>query len=520
MSAPRGQPDRPGLRVETQAIAALRRTVERTPALLIATDAQGRIEVVSDRFLRRFGFDRLALTGRDLRALLVEGSRAKLDAVYTMGNGSRGDIDDLPLQLQTAHGEVVDVLASISAERGPGGELQVVQAVLMDVSRQRRVEADRWRQRALVDSLFDALPVAVILADAQRRILRVNPAGQRMFGYSEGEMVGQSTRILHPSQHAFERRGAERRQRPGDNHFQPYDCIYVRRTGEEFPAEMTGGYIYDAGGRHVATIGVIRDRTPEVQAAEDREELRRRATQNQRLESMRLLAAGVAHEFNNLLSATLTNAAYASEAIQQGDPDAEEALDDIVIAARRAGSLCQQMLAFTGEQLVSFEDTDLRRLVADTATLFSRSLGENVDLETDLPADVPRVRADPPRLQEALTQVLRNAAESYGAARGEVFVRLSEVVITAGALTGASTEDALSPGRWLAIDVADRGQGIAAEVQERMFEPFFSTRFTGRGLGLASALGTVRAHGGAIRVESHIGHGTRVRILLPPVSHG
>ena len=121
---------------------------------------------------------------------------------------------------------------------------------------------------------------------------------------------------------------------------------------------------------------------------------------------------------------------------------------------------------------------------------------------------------------EALTQVLRNAAESYGAARGEVFVRLSEVVITAGALTGASTEDALSPGRWLAIDVADRGQGIAAEVQERMFEPFFSTRFTGRGLGLASALGTVRAHGGAIRVESHIGHGTRVRILLPPVSHG
>ena len=234
---------------------------------------------------------------------------------------------------------------------------------------------------------------------------------------------------------------------------------------------MTGGYIYDAGGRHVATIGVIRDRTPEVQAAEDREELRRRATQNQRLESMRLLAAGVAHEFNNLLSATLTNAAYASEAIQQGDPDAEEALDDIVVAARRAGSLCQQMLAFTGEQHVSFEDTDLRRLVADTATLFSRSLGENVDLETDLAADVPRVRADPPRLQEALTQVLRNAAESYGAARGEVFVRLSEVVITAGALTGASTEDALSPGRWLAIDVADRGQGIAAESRSGCSSP-------------------------------------------------
>ena len=402
------------------------------------------------------------------------------------------------------------MLASISAERGPVGSCGRT-AVLMDVSRQRRVEADRWRQRALVDSLFDALPVAVILADAQRRILRVNPAGQRMFGYSEGEMVGQSTRILHPTQHAFERRAAERRQRPGDNHFQPYDCIYVRRSGEEFPAEMTGGYIYDAGGRHVATIGVIRDRTPEVQAAEDREELRRRATQNQRLESMRLLAAGVAHEFNNLLSATLTNAAYASEAIQQGDPDAEEALDDIVIAARRAGSLCQQMLAFTGEQHVSFEDTDLRRLVADTATLFSRSLGENVDLETDLAADVPRVRADPPRLQEALTQVLRNAAESYGAARGEVFVRVSEVVITAG-LTGASTRTRCR--RAVAGHRRRRPRG------DRRGGPGADVRASSRPGSRAGARARVRArrfaHGGAIRVESHIGHGTRVRILLRP----
>ena len=232
MSAPRGQPDRPGLRLETQAIAALRRTVERTPALLVATDAQGCIEVVSDRFLRRFGFDRLALTGRDLRALLVEGSRTKLDAVYTTGNGSRGDIViSCSSRRPTARSSMCSHPSARSGGRwGVAGRTSGADGRVP----QRRVEADRWRQRALVDSLFDALPVAVILADAQRRILRVNPAGQRMFGYSEGEMVGQSTRILHPTQHAFERRAAERRQRPGDNHFQPYDCIYVR-LGEESP---------------------------------------------------------------------------------------------------------------------------------------------------------------------------------------------------------------------------------------------------------------------------------------------
>jgi signal transduction histidine kinase len=236
--------------------------------------------------------------------------------------------------------------------------------------------------------------------------------------------------------------------------------------------------------------------------------------QSQKLEALGLLAGGVAHEFNNLLTAILGQA----ELLQGRELDGArhaEAVEAIQVAGRRAAELTRDLLAFGRRGALGRVDVDVRAVLGETARLLSQTLGRNIAIVTEL-GEVPlRVEADPALFASALLNLAVNARDAMPDG-GTLTLRAAPCEVT-GPVAGGSEVPA--PGRYVALSVVDTGTGIAPDVLPHLFEPFFTTRALGQGtgLGLAAVHGFVHGLGGVLRVETAVGQGSTFHLLLPRV---
>jgi signal transduction histidine kinase len=217
-------------------------------------------------------------------------------------------------------------------------------------------------------------------------------------------------------------------------------------------------------------------------------------------ESVGALAAGVAHDFNNLLVSVLGNASLAQEFLPAGNP-AAGLIEGIIKAGEQAAVLTRQMLAYSGQGRFLVEAVSLSEIAAEAATAMRASFPGNVTLRLDLQAELPSIEADRRQMRQVFTNLLLNAFEAMGDAGGEVAVK-----------TGV---EEVETAPYVKLEVRDGGCGMDEATKARIFEPFFSTKFTGRGLGLAAVAGIVRGHRGAILVTSAPGAGTCFTVLLP-----
>jgi PAS domain S-box-containing protein len=253
-----------------------------------------------------------------------------------------------------------------------------------------------------------------------------------------------------------------------------------------------------------------------TQRAEERERSRLESGfhRGQRLESLGLLAGGVAHDFNNLLTGIL---GYAEVAVRRlpSSSDALAPLQQIAQAAQRATELTQKMLAFAGGGPMRLSWISLNEVVEEMVELARPALpaGHRVALELGHPG--PGLEADATQMRQVVLNLLLNASEAIEGEQGEIGLATGEVYCESSRLRAAELGAELAEGRYAFVRVTDDGVGMAPDVRERIFEPFFTTKFTGRGLGLAAVLGIVRAHAGAIEVESEPGRGTALTVLLP-----
>ena len=248
-------------------------------------------------------------------------------------------------------------------------------------------------------------------------------------------------------------------------------------------------------------------------AAEQRRRLEQRMQQTQKLESLGVLAGGVAHDFNNLLTGILGQAELA-RAEGPAEGPLGERLAQIELTARRAAELTRQLLAYSGRGQFVVRPLALADLVRDTLPLVRASIPRTIAIEVDTPDDLPAVEADATQLRQVLMNLVLNAAEALGDRPGTIRVAADYREVDDAGLADLRHGDEVLPGRYLCLEVADDGPGIAPEVQARIFEPFFSTKFTGRGLGLAAVLGIVRGHRGAIGVRSVPGAGATFTLLF------
>ncbi|MCP4640838.1 MAG: PAS domain S-box protein [bacterium] len=254
-------------------------------------------------------------------------------------------------------------------------------------------------------------------------------------------------------------------------------------------------------------------------ADEERRQLERQIQHAQKLESLGVLAGGIAHDFNNLLMSIIGSADLALQDLPEDLP-VRENLTAIDTGARRAADLCRQMLAYSGKGAFVVAPLNVSATVREMTHLLTVSLSKKVLFRPEFAEDLPAISADATQIRQVVMNLITNASEACGDRSGVVAIRTGAAECDRAYLSEAYLDEGLPEGVYVFIEVSDTGCGMDAEARARIFDPFYTTKFAGRGLGLAAVLGIVRGHGGAVKVFSTPGKGTTVRVLFPATAGG
>ncbi len=397
------------------------------------------------------------------------------------------------------------------AERDADGRARRVSGTLTDVTARRQTERELVASRELFERFMRNSPSPAFIREPDGRVRYANPAFEQLV-WGDDVVAGH---------HALD---------------DPRALEAIERMTEADPRLLgRGGSIVverrielPRGGVHLLTIqfplqdsegaplvgGVAMDITERRRAEEERRALEARITETQRLESLGVLAGGVAHDFNNILTSILGYADLAAAQLPPGAA-AHDEVAQIVTGARRAAELTRRMLAYTGRAPASARPLSLRLIVEETIQLLRVSVPKRIEFAFDFGPELPALRGDDAQLRQVAMNLVLNAAEAIGDRPGRIAVRLRAGERTRDDLASRWTADDVPPGQYVWLEVEDDGRGMDATTLARIFDPFFTTKFTGRGLGLAAVLGIVRAHHGLVQVESTLGRGTMFRVLLP-----
>jgi len=341
----------------------------------------------------------------------------------------------------------------------------------------------------------------------------VNPAMEKIFGIPPQAMLERSIATLWPHDGATlqkELAALAAQQSPAPQ-------SRVCEIGERI-YELT---VYPWADQQLITTWT--DITERHRVDQARRQFMDAAAQLQKFDSLGRLAAGLAHQFNNLLVTILGNAdVVASECSM--DEGLRERFAEIGRAAYKASDVCRQLLAYAGRGRMAQEELNLNQLLEEMAHLLATVFGPNIQFSAELADGLPKIRGDSMQITQAILNLLTNAAEAIGERPGSVWLKTGVETSNGMGAPEVISGRPLPPGQYVYVEVTDTGCGMSPDTMAQMFDPFFTTKFTGRGLGLAAVLGIVRSHGGGIRVHSRLGAGTTVRLLFPalagPVSDG
>lgn len=270
----------------------------------------------------------------------------------------------------------------------------------------------------------------------------------------------------------------------------------------------------DASGNVSGVLGLALDVTKEHQAAEEHRRFEERVQRAQKLESLGVLAGGIAHDFNNLLSGVLGYATLATDQVDRGHP-VRRALEGIEDAANRMADLTRQMLAYAGRGQFVREPVDMNHVVTELLDLLKVGMTRDTELHLDLSTQRVLVEGDRDQLHQVVVNLVTNASEALEDKAGTIRIATGQAVFGDKYALKAPCTNELEAGRYVFLEVEDTGVGMDADTVARVFEPFFSTKFPGRGLGLAAVHGIIQAHGGGVEARSVLGSGSTFRVYLP-----
>ncbi len=292
-----------------------------------------------------------------------------------------------------------------------------------------------------------------------------------------------------------------------------------KKSGGTFPTWTSVTLLLDESNDPVGMVFIARDISDRREAAEEQLRLETRARQAEKLESLAVLASGIAHDFNNLLTGILGSTGLALREVEGTSRSVvTDRLRQIETAAERAASLSDQLLSYAGEEQLTLRPLDLNELVEEQRGAMDELVPDEITLQFQLKEGLAPIDMDSAQIRQVLLQLVRNGVEAMDGQEGVLTIRTSSVNAWASYFEGAFPPDGLEPGPYVFFEVSDSGRGLDESTRARMFDPFFSTKAPGRGLGLATTLGIIRAHRGAIKVYSAPGRGTTFEVLFPASS--
>jgi PAS domain S-box-containing protein len=433
--------------------------------------------IVSDHRMPQFdaleALARLQESGLDVPFILVSGTVDETAAVAAMKAGAHDYL-------------MKDNLARLA----PAVERECAEAAQR--AARRRADAALRRSEMDLRAVMEHVPDGLLTVSAGGMLVSMNPAAEHIFGVQAGEVVGRpADEFLPPGFQGYVGQGSrssEARRRDGT-------MVHLELAVAEVP-----------GGDQRLVVSV-RDVT-------ERKRLEAEVQRTQKMDTVGMLAGGVAHDFNNVLTGIQSAAALARLDLPV-DNSAQTDLAEIERQCQRAGALVRQLLAFARRQPLAQRSLSVNQVVLDVESLLRRVIGEPVKLVTELSEDLWTISGDPAQLEQVLMNLCVNARDAMPEG-GTLTVRTRNVQVDAE----FAVRHATVPGkRMVELSVRDTGVGIPAGTLERIFEPFFTTKAPGRGtgLGLAVVHGIVRQHQGVVEVSSAPGRGSSFQILLPAI---
>jgi two-component system, cell cycle sensor histidine kinase and response regulator CckA len=343
--------------------------------------------------------------------------------------------------------------------------------------------------RPLIDHIIDG----VIIIGTDGLIRFTNPAAEHLFQRTSEQLIG--VPFGFP---VTENRTTEIEIIDDSGRSTPVEMRVVPIEWEEEPAFLAS----------------LRDVTERRKAEEERHRHEIERQYSQKLESLGVLAGGIAHDFNNLLMTIVARSGLALRSLPS-DAQAREHLTFIEKAGLRGGELANQMLAFAGQTRLNFQIVHLSKLLHDMTPFIKATISKRFTFEFDLGTSLPPIRADQGQLRQIILNIVTNASEAFGEGSGRITIRTSEWKASSQNFDRWYVIGDLPADRAVALTIQDNGCGIASDIIPKIFDPFFSTKFPGRGLGLATLLGIAQAHAATIAVQSQPIVGTEFTLLFP-----
>ena len=272
--------------------------------------------------------------------------------------------------------------------------------------------------------------------------------------------------------------------------------------------------VYTLLGLNFAYLAVETAHDETLKAQEDQRRLEMRMFQTQKLESLGVLAGGIAHDFNNLLVGVLGNAALAKLDLEQDHP-ARESVEQIEQSATRARDLVSQLLAYSGRGKFHLEYVNLSQLVREMTQLLEAAISKKAHVRFDLAETLPLVNVDATQVRQVVMNFITNASDALEGAPGTITVTTGSLDSCEPLMRGSVVHSSLRPGPCAFLQVRDTGMGLDPDIIHSIFDPFFSTKQSGHGLGLAAVIGIVRSHDGALVVETRGGEGAAFTVAFP-----
>jgi len=470
---------------------------------ILLTSLEGTILAANEEAAKLFLRESEEMTGIRTRDLIDPRDDRGVSALATRERTGRFAGS---LRLRRGDGTTFEADVTSTIFRDSGGK-ELAYVFLRDVTERRAAEqallASEHRYRSLIETTGSAL--IGIAPDGM--VIEWNREAERLFGYARREVLGTDFFSLVSDVARRDAMRGEIARVVGGGASRPREDTIVSRQGDRRVILWSVARLLDVSSRPLGVIVSGQDIT-------ERKQLEAQMQHAQKLESLGVLAGGIAHDFNNLLVGILGNASLALMDVP-ADSELHELLSDVETAALRAADLTKQMLAYSGRGRFVVRPLDLSAMVTEMAQLLHTVISKRATLHFDFTPGMPPVDGDATQVRQIVMNLITNASDALNGEDGTITLRTAVAWVQREELRSPYLDYDLDEGHYAVLEVSDTGMGMTPETLQRIFDPFFSTKFTGRGLGLAATLGIVRGHRGSITVDSSPGTGTTFRVLLP-----
>lgn len=492
-----------------------RSVIETSPDAIAVMDLDGRFVMANKRAAVLAGFgasDDMIASGTnafgllepddqqrvrdDVRELIRSGGALKREYCVVRHDKTRFPIEVHASLLKDADGNAKGLVTTIR-----------------DITERRQAEEAIERERIFNEAVLDSVPGLLYLYDEQGNLIRWNRQHEELTGYSADELRHMHILDWYHGDRVQMGAVSEASQRAFREGYSDVEANLITKSGEAKRFYFTGVRLVIDGKTYITGIGI--DITERQRAEEQRRRLELQILQAQKLESLGILAGGIAHDFNNILAGIIGYTELALADLPDADR-VEASLGIIKKASQRAADLVRQMLAYSGKGQFVVGPVNLSAIVEELRPMLAVSISKKAVLHYDLRRDLPAIEADATQMRQVVMNLVINASESLGEDDGAVSVSTDVVCYGENVLTGLDENGTNLPaGTYVRLTVVDNGCGIDEATLKKIFEPFFSTKFTGRGLGLAAVHGIVRSQRGTIQVASQPGKGTTFAVFFP-----